>query len=91
MGESMSIEQAAREYIRLRRLRISLRNHRNDLHSECAWLEGYCDPSACCALTMDEEDWCELCRESDVAHEWYRMAAQQQGVALRRLEREVNK
>lgn len=98
----MTIEQAAREYIRLRRLRIDLKEHRNELHRECdADYDG--GGRGCCVFQSREEEecmcddivekseWCPLCLESDVAHEWFVLASRAQGVALRRLEREVNR
>ena len=102
----MTVEQAAREYIRLRRLKIDLRDHRNGLHAECG-AERSNDPyrshgQDCCVFTVtkmdnegnelpDRENWCDLCLESDVAHEWFLLATRAAAAALRRLEREVNR
>jgi hypothetical protein len=88
----MTIEQAAREYIRLRRLVIDLQSHRNNLHWKCD-SEWGCDGNGhgCCFFQEDKSDWCPLCLEADVAHEWYTMALRHRAVALRRLEREVNR
>lgn len=97
------IEQAAREYIRLRRLKLDLKAHRNGLHAECGYELGADHDHGghgldCCVFNVtkvdsrgipvpDRDEWCDLCIESDVAHEWYRMAVAQTKTALRRLER----
>ena len=99
----MSVEQAAREYIRLRRLKIDLKDHRNGLHLECAVHEtGEYNPSYCCVFTTtkrdeegneipDPDEWCEHCKESEVAHQWFLLASRKAAIALRKLEREVQK
>ncbi len=103
----MTIEQAAREYIRLRRLKLDLKEHRNGLHDVCGFELGddhiACGTGRdCCVFTVtkkdnegndvpDKDGWCDDCLESDVTHEWFKLASTHAAVALRRLEREVNR
>lgn len=86
------IEEAARRFIFWRRVKLDLRNHRNALHHECP--EADCDegPLACCVFSgWDESEWCPKCMESNVAHQWQKMAASKAAGALRRLENAVSR
>ncbi len=80
------ITEAAINYIAKRRKRINLRARRNEL--EC---EEYENSDCWGPEDINKADWCRSCRNRQTIHEEYRWSATASAVALRRLERIVNR